>query len=111
MIKKKTVKEPEVKLNGMGRPIKEPEIELEPEQPLYSISITIGDTTLEGQGKTAHEALASIKPPVKITTKTYISLSDGIHRKELMFMPDQAKKLFHPHAQYLFARNFAFLLK
>lgn len=107
MTKKKT----EVKLNGMGRPIKEPVIELEPEQPLYSISITIGDTTLEGQGKTAHEALASIKPPVKITSKTFISLSDGIHTKELMFMPDQAKRLFHPHAQFLFARNFTYLLK
>lgn len=106
---KKNIVEP--KRNAMGRIIEEPKIELEPEQPLYSISITIGDTTLEGQGKTAQEALASIKPPVKITTKTFISLSDGVHTKELMFMPDQAKRLFHPHAQYLFGRNFTLLLK
>lgn len=101
-----TKKTEEPKRNAMGRIIEEPVPE-----PLYTIDITMGDVHLHGEGKNAEEALASIKKPVKITTKAFISLRHGEKQKEIMFMPDKAKRLFYPLSQYLFARNFTFLLK
>lgn len=101
-VPKKVVKEVEEEIyiprNAMGNP-------------LYTIDITMGDVHLHGEGKNAEEALASIKKPVKIITKTFISIRHGDKHKEIMFMPDKAKRMFQPLAQYLFARNFTFLLK
>lgn len=99
---------PEPKRNAMGRIIEEPTPE---PVTTYTIDITIGDTHLHGEGTSALEALESIQKPQKITTKVFVSLSDGTTTKDVMFMPTQAKRMFYPQAQYVFARNFTFLLK
>lgn len=99
------------KVNAMGRKIEEPKVEEKPPEKTYEISITIGDTTVVGKGTTPLEALESIKTPDKITTKVFISITDGTRTKDIMYMPDKAKIMFRPTARYLYARNLGFLLK
>lgn len=107
------------KTNAFGKKVeKEPDFSAKPEEKApevpesnYEISITIGDTTITGKGATAHEALASIQKPEKITTKVFVSITDGDKVSKTMFMPLNAKRLFFPQAQYIQARNLLFLLK
>lgn len=111
---KKRGRPAKTQLNGMGRPKKEESVTPEQtpvEKTHYVIDITIGDTTLHGEGATAHEALAAVQRPSKITTKVFLSISDGTKRKDIMFMPLKAKRLFFPQAQYVQARNLLFLMK
>lgn len=102
----KKKKEPKVELNAMGVPKKVP-----PPEPVYTMTVTIGDVTLTGQGNSALKALEALQKPAKITTKVFVSLSDGERRVDKLFMPGPAKRLFYPQAQYIQARNLLFLLK
>lgn len=77
----------------------------------YLLSITLGDLKLTGKGATMYEALTSIQRPVKITTKAFITVTQGSRKLEQMFMPQRAKRLFYPLAQSTFAKQFEFLLQ
>lgn len=112
---KKVGRPRKTEVNGMGRKIEKTESFAENKEPVpdshYEISITIGDTTVTGKGTTPLEALESIKTPEKITTKVFISITDGTRTKDIMYMPEKAKIMFRPVARYLYARNLGFLLK
>ena len=90
----------------MGRPkkIKEPVSD-------YSISVELGDITVKGQGKTMLEALESMKPPLKVITKAFVTVTQDKRRYEHSLFPTQAKKLFHKIARITLAKNYELLLK
>ncbi len=77
----------------------------------FEISISLGDVQLKGKGATAYEALTSIKKPIKITGKTFVTLTQGKKKAERMLMPVQAKRLFYPVAQVFLAKQLTYLLK
>lgn len=99
--KKETTKEPVAKVED-----KAPEV-----KPKYTITVNLGDGERTGTGETVLEALQAVHKPVKIFTKTFVTITDGKRTKEMMFMPLRAKRLFYPHAQVYVARELEFLLK
>jgi hypothetical protein len=82
-----------------------------PKKVKYSIVLTLGTEILKGTGDSLLEALTSITPPVKITTKCLVKATDGKKKLEKMLMPIQARRLFYPQAQFYQARMLTHLLK
>lgn len=80
-------------------------------KPHFEIYITLGDVKLKGQGTTAYEALSSVKKPIKITGKTFVTLTDGKRKSERMLMPVAARRLFYPFAQFYLAKQLEYLLR
>lgn len=79
--------------------------------PVYSLSLKLGDTVLKGSGETVLEALRAIKKPVKITTKSVLSLTKGEKKHSRVLTIPLAKRLFYPAAQIYYAKDFELLLK
>lgn len=77
----------------------------------YHISINFGDTTLEGRGSSAVEALKAITKPTKISTKGVITISDGTKRAEMTWQPAKLKRLFYPLAQNILAKQLNYLMR
>jgi hypothetical protein len=80
-------------------------------KPVYEVTIRLGDVTVKGKGDTAYEALSSVKKPIKITGKTFVTLKEGKRTAERMLMPTAAKRLFYPLSQQYLAKQLDFLLK
>lgn len=78
--------------------------------PAYTISIRLGDSTFSGTGATLYDALVSLKKPVKIITKGFITVTDGEKTVELMYMPARLKRLFAPLAQTVVSKQLEILL-
>ena len=76
-----------------------------------SVSVTLGDKTFTGEGATVYEALRAVRKPTKITGKVFVTVTDGGRKLETMYMPPRAKRMFAPLAQYVFAKQFDFLMK
>lgn len=77
----------------------------------YVISLKHGLETFEAKGETAFDALTALKRPLKITTKTLITLTQGARTASRMLIPHQAKRLFYPLAQQYLAKQLDYLLK
>lgn len=77
----------------------------------FVVSIRFGTLTLKGKGATILAALSSIEKPVKITEKTFITVTKGDKVANRMLMPMQAKRLFYPLAQAYMAKQLEHLLK
>lgn len=77
----------------------------------YSLSITFGDKTFTSTGKTIFEALEKIETPIKVTTKGFLTVTDGTKKAELMFMPAKAKRLFYPLVKVFTAKKLEYLLR
>lgn len=81
------------------------------ETPLYSVSLNLAGTTLEGTGDSVLEALRAIKKPVKITTKSILTVSKGDKKHSRPLTVPLAQRLFYPAAQIYHAKSFELLLK
>lgn len=79
--------------------------------PTISISLTFDKTTLEGSGATVLEALRAIKKPIKITTKSVLTVTKGEKKHSRALTIPLAKRLFYPGAQIYHAKNLELLLK
>lgn len=76
-----------------------------------SVSLQLDKTTLEGSGATVLEALRAIKKPVKITTKSVLTVTKGDKKHSRPLTIPLAKRMFYPGAQLYHAKNLELLLK
>lgn len=79
--------------------------------PAFNITVKLGTNTLTGSGDTVLAALQAVPPPVKITTKVILTLTDGVKSCEKLYNIPRAKRLFYPMAQYLWAKQLSQSLK
>lgn len=77
----------------------------------FSISLKLDNTTLEGIGATVLDALRAIKKPVKITTKSFLTIKKGEKTHSRALTVPLAKRLFYPATQIYWAKNLQLLLK
>ena len=77
----------------------------------YTVSLQLDKTTLEGKGATVLEALRAIEKPVKITTKSILTVSRGDKKHSRGLTIPLAKRLFFPGFQMLQAHRLELLLK
>ena len=75
------------------------------------VTLTLGDNTLVGSGETVLAALRAIKKPVKITTKSVLTVTkdNKTHLRPLTI--PLAKRLFYPASQIHVAKNLDLVLK
>lgn len=79
--------------------------------PPYTVSLKLGDTLLEGSGTTVLQALRAIQKPVKITTKSILTVTQGDKTHSRGMTIPRAKRLFYPAAQIYIAEDLQLLLK
>lgn len=77
----------------------------------FSVKIKFGDSNLEGTGATMLEALRAIKKPVKITTKSVLTVSNGVKSHSRALTIPLAQRLFRHGFQPIQARNLELLIK
>ena len=80
-------------------------------EPQFRVSLQLDTTTLEGSGDTVLEALRAIPKPVKITTKSILTVSKGDKKHSRPLTIPLAKRLFYPGAQLYIARDLQLLMK
>lgn len=80
-------------------------------KPAYSIVIDFGSEQQSGSGDTMLDALEAVRRPVKIVGKTFISISNGARKANLVYLPTKAKRLFYPNAQLYLAKQLDLLLR
>ncbi len=97
--KTKKVESPEVVLGGA--PV-DPHNKLQ-----YVISVTIEQTTYEGTGETALEALRNIPMPELIQTGNLI-ITHGALRKEMLYPTMQLRRLFNIYHQEVLIHDLVF---
>lgn len=62
----------------------------------FTITIQMGDWTLQGTGETAEEALKSIPRPAKISTKAVVTVTHGdLAKRDMPFTIARTKRLFY----------------
>ena len=76
-----------------------------------SVTLQLGDTTLEGSGGSVLEALRSLKKPTKITTKSVLTVTKGDKKHSRPLTIPLAKRLFYPASQLYHAKNLELLMK
>lgn len=81
------------------------------EVPDFTVTLQLDKTTLEGKGNTVLEALRKIKKPVKITTKSILTITKGDKKHSRGLTIPLAKRLFYPAAQMYYARDWERLMK
>lgn len=79
--------------------------------PTFIVSLQLDKTVLEGQGATVLEALRAIKKPVKITTKSVLTVIKGDKKHSRALTIPLAKRLFYPGMQLHQAKNIEILMK
>lgn len=79
--------------------------------PRYAITLKMGDTLIASTGSTLLQALHSLTKPVKITTKSIITVTHGEKQFSRGLTIPMANRLFYPAAQIYHAKNYALLLK
>ncbi len=75
------------------------------------LNLTFGNTVCSGTGKTVLEALQSIPRPLKITTKSVLTVRKGEKKHSRALTIPLAKRLFYPAAQIYHAKHLELLLK
>ena len=78
---------------------------------VYAVTLKLGNSTLEGRGDTVLSALRSIQKPVKITTKSVLTVSKGDKKHSRGLTIPLAKRLFYPAAQQYLAKDLQLLMK
>lgn len=79
--------------------------------PAVCVSLTLDKTVLKGTGETVLEALRALQKPVKITTKSVLTVSKGDKTHSRPLTVPLANRLFYPAAQQYIAKNLSILLK
>jgi len=80
-------------------------------EPQFSVTLQLDQTTLKGSGSTVLEALRKIQKPVKITTKSILTVTNGEKTHSRPLTIPYAKRLFYPGAQLYIARDLQLLMK
>lgn len=88
----------------------EKKVEPKVEQTLYTITLTLGDKTIEGSGETALEAIRAIPVPVKIFTKGILKITDGVKKAEQVLIVPRVRRLFYPLMQPIIAKQLSNLM-
>ncbi|MBP9771422.1 MAG: hypothetical protein KBD16_00645 [Candidatus Pacebacteria bacterium] len=76
-----------------------------------TVSLSLGTTTIQGTGPSVLAALKALEKPIKITTKSVITVSKGTKSHSRPLTIPLAQRLFYPAAQIYQAKNFELLLK
>ena len=79
--------------------------------PAYVVSLQLGDSKIEGIGETLLAAIKSLEKPVKITTKSILTVAHGEKKHSRGLTIPLAKRLFYPAAQQYLAKNLELLLR
>lgn len=80
-------------------------------KPKYSITIDFGSSKSKGTGETMAEALENVERPVKIVGKTFLHVSHGTRKADMMLMPAKAKRFLYPLSRQYMAKNLELLLR
>lgn len=80
-------------------------------EPQFSVSLQFDKTTLKGAGGSVLEALRALPKPVKITTKSILTVQKGEKKHSRGLTIPLAKRLFYPAAQMYHAKSLSLLLK
>ncbi len=80
-------------------------------EPDVAITLKLGDLLLQGTGGSILEALRSLPVPVKIVTKSVLTVTKGDKTHSRPLTIPLAKRLFYPAHQIFHARNLELLLK
>ena len=85
----------------------------EPTPPQFSVSLKLDKTILEGSGDTVLEALnqVAMQKPVKITTKSVLTVTKGDKKHSRALTIPLAKRLFMPKIQQFIAKSLELVLK
>ena len=72
----------------------------------FSLKVQIGDKTYTSTGESAFEALKGLPRPPKIMSKVLVTITSGKLKKERLYYPVQAKRLFFtsPNMQQIQAK-------
>ena len=92
------------KKRGRPRKVIEPVVE----KGDFSITLTLGDTTVSGRGISMLEALQRLPKPAKMVSKGVVVLSNGTKTRTLVYTPFQVKRLFFPIATKFIAKQFSY---
>ena len=79
--------------------------------PLYSVSLNLAGNTIDGVGDSVFAALRAMKKPVKITTKSVITVTKGVKTHSRPLTIPLAQRLFRPGFQLIQAKNLESCLK
>ncbi len=79
--------------------------------PEYVVSLQLDKTVLKGSGDTVLAALRALKKPVKITTKSVLTVQKGEKKHSRPLTIPFAKRLFYPAAQLYIAKDLQLLMK
>lgn len=82
-----------------------------PKEKEFVVSLAIGDTVLKGTGATVLDALKAIKKPIKITTKSILTVEKGEKKHSRVLTVPLGNRLFYPAAQIYHAKNLEMCLK
>ncbi len=83
----------------------------EKKAPAFHVSLQLDKTLLEGKGATMLEAIRAIPKPVKITTKSVLTIIKGDKKHSRPLTIPLAQRLFRYGFQPIQARNLEILLK
>ena len=76
----------------------------------YTISFKFADKEYKGKGQTMLDALLALPMPLKIMSKTVVTISDGVSSYDIDFQPVKLKRLFWKNAQPIIAKQFMHLV-
>lgn len=77
----------------------------------YTAILALGDTIFESKGKSVLEALDGLQAPVKITTKSILTVRNGDRIYSRVLTIPLAKRLFMPISQAHLAKSIELQLK
>ena len=82
-----------------------------PQSPRFGVSLKLDNTVIEGFGDSVLAALRSLKKPVKITTKSVLTVTRGNLKHLRPLTIPLAKRLFYPASQVYLAKNLELVMK
>lgn len=77
----------------------------------YLVTLKLGSEVLEGAGATIGEAFRAIKEPVKIVTKSVLTVKKGDKQLVRALTVPLCKRLFYPSSQIYYIKSFENVLK
>ena len=79
--------------------------------PQVVVTLALDKTEIKGTGATVLEALRTLKKPIKITTKSVLTITKGDKKHSRPLTIPLAQRLFYPAAQIYNAKNLELFLK
>lgn len=80
-------------------------------KPQFTVTLKLDKTILQGSGETVLEALRKVEKPIKITTKSILTVSKDKKSHSRPLTIPLAKRLFYPATQVYIAKDLEILMK